>query len=203
MPRKIKLLKSTVTPEQWEAHLAAARVRDSRYRANMTQERRDDKRESDRAWRLANPARARAVRQEWNTTEKGRASLAASQRKRRSRPDAALMDLLRSRLAHAVSTGQKSGSAVSDLGCSVADFRLHIESQFQPGMSWDDRESFELDHIHPLAKADLSDRAQFLAVANWRNYQPLTRSDNAAKSDAITDAARERFEVLANFLEVL
>jgi hypothetical protein len=113
------------------------------------------------------------------------------------------MDLLRSRLAIAARKGQKSGSAVSDLGCSVADFRLHIESQFQPGMSWDNRESFELDHIYPLSKADLSDRAQFLAVANWRNYQPLTPSDNVSKGDAITDAARERFEVLANFLEVL
>jgi hypothetical protein len=50
MPRKIKLLKSTVTPEQWEAHLAANRLR----RANWTPERQNAKRESNRAWLLAN-----------------------------------------------------------------------------------------------------------------------------------------------------
>jgi hypothetical protein len=96
---------------------------------------------------------------------------------------------------------------VRDLGCSIEDLKSHIESQFQPGMTWENRGSgsgeWSLDHIYPLAKADLTDRRQALAVCNWRNLQPLRTEDNMRKGDEVSDAARERFEVLANFLEVL
>ena len=79
---------------------------------------------------------------------------------------------------------QKAGSAVRDLGCSIPAFRLYIENQFEPGMSWDNYGKWHLDHVMPLSGFDLTDRTQFLEACNWLNYQPLWAADNIRKGGA-------------------
>ena len=44
---------------------------------------------------------------------------------------------LRNRLNHAIKNGQKTGSAVRDLGCSVTEFKTYLESKFKDGMTWE------------------------------------------------------------------
>lgn len=88
---------------------------------------------------------------------------------------------LRIRLHHAVKRGQKAGSAVGDLGCSIAAFKLYIENQFESKMTWDNYGEWHLDHIIPLASFDLTERQQFLEACNWLNYQPLWANDNISK----------------------
>ena len=48
-----------------------------------------------------------------------------------------LKNNLRNRLNQAIKVDQKVGSAVKDLGCSVEEFKKHIESLWEPGMTWD------------------------------------------------------------------
>lgn len=48
-------------------------------------------------------------------------------------------------------------------------------------MSWDNYGKWELDHIQPLAKFDLTDPLQFAAAAHFSNYQPLWAKENASK----------------------
>jgi len=96
---------------------------------------------------------------------------------------------LRSRL-HAVLKGKiKVGSAVTDLGCSVEDLKKHLESQFSPGMSWENYGNKEgqwsIDHIFPLSKADLTDKEQFLKVCHYTNLQPLWHLDNMRKGNKV------------------
>jgi hypothetical protein len=92
---------------------------------------------------------------------------------------------LRSRLCAAVKNNQKGGSAVRDLGCSIEELKKHLESQFEPGMTWDNwsQDGWHIDHIKPLASFDLSDRAQFLEACRYTNLQPLWAEDNHKKSD--------------------
>jgi hypothetical protein len=92
---------------------------------------------------------------------------------------------LRRRITKAIKIGQKSGSAVSDLGCSINEFKIYIEQQFQSEMSWDNYGIYgwHLDHIIPLASFDLTDRAQFLKACHYTNYQPLWAEDNLKKND--------------------
>lgn len=99
----------------------------------------------------------------------------------RRRPKRRLTSNLRSRLSHAVARNSKSGSAVKDLGCSVPELRAHLESRFQPGMSWDNYGEWHVDHIKPLAKFDLSNRAQLLEACHFSNLQPLWAGDNLSK----------------------
>jgi len=92
--------------------------------------------------------------------------------------------ILRIRVKRAVIGDSKAGSAVRDLGCSIAEFKVYIEEQFLPGMTWDNwsPSGWHLDHIRPLASFDLTDREQFLQACHYTNYQPLWAVDNLRKS---------------------
>jgi hypothetical protein len=90
---------------------------------------------------------------------------------------------LRSRLNAAIKNKCKSGSAVKDLGCSIADFIVYIESLFCGGMTWENWGEWHLDHIQPLSKFNLEDREQFLQACNYKNIQPMWALDNLQKSN--------------------
>ncbi len=90
---------------------------------------------------------------------------------------------LRSRLYHAVKSGQKTGSAVKDLGCSIEDFKKYIESKFSTGMNWENYGKWHLDHIIPISKFDLDNRKQFLRACHYTNLQPMWSIDNIRKSN--------------------
>ena len=90
---------------------------------------------------------------------------------------------LRGRLSKAIRNNYKSGSAVSDLGCSIDEFKQYLESKFQLGMTWDNygRKGWHIDHIVPLCRFDLSDIVQFKKACNFNNLQPLWAKDNLNK----------------------
>lgn len=91
---------------------------------------------------------------------------------------------------------KRAGSFVRDLGCDLEAFWIHLESLFQRGMSRENYGEWHLDHIYPLSKADLTDRVQFLAVVNYRNYRPLWGPDNLSKRDTVTDEGLRLFAEL-------
>jgi hypothetical protein len=90
--------------------------------------------------------------------------------------------LLRGRFKKALKGNFKAGSAVADLGCSIAYFKNYIASLFCDGMSWDNYGEWHLDHVRPLASFDLSKREEFLQAAHHTNYQPLWALDNCRKN---------------------
>ena len=96
-----------------------------------------------------------------------------------------IRDSLRKRLSTAIRNCQKSGSAVRDLGCSIEDLKDRLESQFQPGMSWDNwgrgKDCWHIDHIIPLSSFNLEDREEFLKACHYTNLQPLWEVDNLKK----------------------
>lgn len=96
-----------------------------------------------------------------------------------------LADYLRSRMNKAVKGNWKSGSAVSDLGCSIEEFKNYIANKFTVGMTWENYGKWHLDHIKSLNTFDLSDREQFLKAAHYTNYQPLWALDNIRKNRKI------------------
>jgi len=91
---------------------------------------------------------------------------------------------LRNRLYCALKNQQKRGSAVKDLGCSVEELKIYIESKFQPEMTWENWEinGWHIDHITPLAWFNLEDRNQFLVACHYTNLQPMWADNNWRKS---------------------
>lgn len=71
------------------------------------------------------------------------------------------------------------------LGCTVEEFKRHLENQFVDGMSWDNygKKGWEIDHIKPLAAFDLTDVEQVKDASHFSNLQPLWISDNREKAD--------------------
>lgn len=98
-----------------------------------------------------------------------------------------LMRNLRNRLHSALKNKQKRGSAVRDLGCTGEELKLHLESLFEPGMSWNNYGNKEgqwsIDHIIPLSKVDLTNKEEFLKVNHYTNLRPMWHIDNIKKGN--------------------
>lgn len=90
---------------------------------------------------------------------------------------------LRCRLYRALERNFKAGSAVKDLGCSVAEFKDYLESMFKDGMSWDNygRGGWHIDHIRPLSSFDLTNREEVVIACHYTNMQPLWAAENIRK----------------------
>lgn len=86
-------------------------------------------------------------------------------------------DAIRAQLAN------KPCSFTESLGCDPEKLIMHIESRFQPGMSWGNRHKWHVDHIKPLSSFNLSDPEEFKKACHYTNLQPLWIKDNILKSD--------------------
>ena len=99
-----------------------------------------------------------------------------------------LSERLRNRISVAIrGIGIKRGSAIRDLGCSIEEFKLYLESKFLDGMTWENYGYYgwHIDHIIPLASFDLTNENDFKKACHYTNLQPLWRIDNQSKSDKI------------------
>jgi len=100
---------------------------------------------------------------------------------------------LRGRLNIAIRHGQKVGSAVNDLGCSIKYLIEYFTPMFYTNtetgepMSWENYGLWHIDHIMPLSSFDLTDKKQFSAACNYKNLQPLWAKDNLKKGDRIKE----------------
>jgi hypothetical protein len=99
---------------------------------------------------------------------------------------------LRNRLRLAVKRGTKAGSAVRDLGCSIEEFKIHIEKQFYPHpitgemMTWENYgKLWHFDHKKPLSIFDLTIREQLLEACHYTNIQPMWAEENIRKGNKI------------------
>lgn len=92
-----------------------------------------------------------------------------------------LKNTLRNRLNSAIKNNQKAGSAVSDLGCSIEEFKVYIQKLFQEDMNWDNHGEWHIDHIKPLDSFDLINREELLKACHYTNLQPLWAKDNLKK----------------------
>ena len=77
------------------------------------------------------------------------------------------------------------------LGCSVADARIHIESQFYDGMSWENIGEWHIDHRRPCASFDLTLESDQKMCFHYSNLQPMWASENISKQDSFDE---ENFE---------
>lgn len=116
-------------------------------------------------WKRRNPEKMRAIR----AREIARHPELILKAKLRCRITAAMK-----RLGH-----HKTCGTVDILGCSITDFREHIQKQFSPGMNWNNHGLWHIDHIIPLGSAKTPD--EFFVLCHHTNLQPLWASDNMKK----------------------
>lgn len=81
--------------------------------------------------------------------------------------------------------GKKSNRTIALLGCSVDFLKQHIENNFKEGMAWDNYGKWEIDHITPCYKFNLSKIKEQNRCFNYLNLQPLWANENASKGGRI------------------
>lgn len=77
----------------------------------------------------------------------------------------------------------KPCSFSKSIGCSTEFLKEHLQSKFQPGMTWNNYGEWHVDHIKPLSKFDLTNIDQFKEACHYINLQPLWAKDNILKSN--------------------
>jgi len=82
----------------------------------------------------------------------------------------------------------KKHPSIVYLGCTIEEFKAHIENQFVEGMTWDNHsrgeDCWHLDHIKPLALlTSIEDPEEMESFCHYTNYQPLWEKDNLSKND--------------------
>ena len=88
-----------------------------------------------------------------------------------------LLRNLRTRLRHALKKEFKTGKTIELLGCSIQEFKLHLEKQFNKNMTWENYGTYwEVDHIQPLSKG---------GTFHFTNTQPMYYSENRSKGNRI------------------
>lgn len=127
--------------------------------------------------------------------QKVKESDAKKQKRRRSDPFFRFKDNLRTRIRSSFSSCgfTKKSTAFKILGCSYEYFRSHIESKFEPWMTWENYgnkqgyptaqyQSWDLDHIIPISSAKTEEEA--IKLCHYTNFQPLCSYTNRyIKSD--------------------
>ena len=100
-------------------------------------------------------------------------------------PQGHLTEIVRSRVGDALKKNKKLHSQ-EYLGCSIEEFKEHIESQFEEGMTWGNHGKWHIDHIIPLKYKENGEEPtmeQTIERLHWSNTQPLWASENMAKGN--------------------
>lgn len=161
-------------------------------------------------WDLENPEKVRASKRKYELTHKdelaekravsavrkayqkeyGRVNRKEISHKQAARkkndPNFKIRINLRNRLGRAIKGDYKTGSSIKDLGCSVEEFKIYLESKFQSGMNWKNWGKgpgyWQMDHIRPLHLFDLTGRKEFLEACHFTNLQPLWYEEHINKT---------------------
>lgn len=105
--------------------------------------------------------------------------------KRANDPIFSLIDRCRARLNQAFRLNgyTKRSKTHEIIGCSWDFLMGYIDSQFQPGMTWENRSEWHIDHRIPLATAKTEE--DVIRLNHYTNLQPLWAADNLRKSDKL------------------
>ena len=77
---------------------------------------------------------------------------------------------------------EKSKLSVEYLGCTIEEFKAHIEEQFKEDMTWENYGEWHIDHITPL-KYGTPSIEEVVERLHYTNTQPLWATDNMSKGN--------------------
>lgn len=95
-------------------------------------------------------------------------------------------------LKKALRSPRKLGKSLDLLGCSAEEYRRHLEGLFEPGMTWENRGEWHIDHVRPIASHDLSTREGQRAAFHYTNTRPAWAHENLSKG-SLWQGVRHRY----------
>jgi len=102
-----------------------------------------------------------------------------NQKRHNRKPKNRLCQNIKTGIRKSLRTG-KPGLWESYVGYTLGEFREHLQSQFEPGMSWGNYGRWHIDHIRPIASFDFDryDDEDFKRCWSLSNLRPLWARDN-------------------------
>ena len=153
-------------------------------RRNYRAENKEARAEYQRKWVAENKeARAESNRKYYAKNKEARAEY--DRKRREERGDDPAYITRRRCVIRSVEVLKRRGlkrdrSTLEYLGLESWDAMVeHVESLFAPGMSWENRDEWELDHVEPFANVVTHD--DFVRVAHHSNIQVLWKRENRSK----------------------
>jgi hypothetical protein len=140
--------------------------------------------ERSRGWHQNNKDKVSIQKKEWRKNNPGYMN---DYNKKRCNKDPLfrLARNLRSRISMALREGGhvKGTNSEDLLGCTVQEAKAHLESLFEPGMSWNNntKNGWHIDHIVPCAAFNLEDLEEQKKCFHYTNLKPLWAVDNESK----------------------
>jgi len=126
-------------------------------------------------WSLENIERRREIRRNW--ARKHRLQRTVEER---------LRDNMRQKVWEQLKGVKNRRSTFAILGYDLSQLKIHLESKFQQGMTWDNYGQWHIDHIRPLASFQIIGECDLRECWALSNLQPLWASDNLKKRDLWT-----------------
>lgn len=138
----------------------------------------------NRNWRVNNREIVNLIQRIYrkNNPEKTRERKLRNYHKKKNDPVYNLKIRLRNRLRGALDNqGFKKNKIFAQvIGCSYEQLKFYIESQFKNGMTWENRNLWELDHIIALGLANTEE--EVYKLSHYTNIQPLWIEDHKIKT---------------------
>ena len=104
-------------------------------------------------------------------------------KRRKEDPQYAMRCRLRSRIKQWLKGKIKSAPTAELVGCTEKVCNEWLESQFLPGMTWENQHLWHIDHMKPLDSFDALDPAEQRKACHYTNLQPLWAKDNFEQSN--------------------
>tara|TARA_R110002110_G_scaffold387970_1_gene600072 strand:+ start:266 stop:1000 length:735 start_codon:yes stop_codon:yes gene_type:complete len=101
--------------------------------------------------------------------------------RRKNDPNYKLLSNLRTRLWYALKGNSKTASTMELIGCSIEELWNHLESKFESWMTRENYGLWDVDHIIPCAKFDLTNPEQQKFCFHYTNLQPMEHIANIKK----------------------
>jgi len=123
---------------------------------------------------IENKDKLRAARRKWEN-ERMKTDVEFSLQKR-----------LRGRIREAAKGVYKKSKRTEELiGCTIEEFKKHIENQFLEGMTWENwkQDGWHIDHKIPISWFNLANENCRKMAFNYKNMQPLWSQDNLEKKN--------------------
>jgi hypothetical protein len=75
----------------------------------------------------------------------------------------------------------KERKTIDSLGCTLSEFKEHMQSKFLDNMTWDNYGIWHVDHIKPISLA--TNEQEVFELNHYTNLQPLWGKDNLKKGN--------------------
>jgi hypothetical protein len=138
--------------------------------------------ENSKEWKKKNHQKVKEHSLKYRQSEKGVATRKKYRKKEYDQKygvdmEWTLLRNLRTRLRNALKKEFKTGKTIELLGCSIKEYIMYLEKQFDENMNWKNYGTYwEVDHIQPLSKG---------GSPHYTNTQPMHYSENRSKGNRV------------------